>query len=162
MVEDKNFVKKAHHHGYVKRLILLGGDMALTGNDETRPLVESFADSEDVFFQGFREAWKKVINMVSNANDLQSCHDTPCSFDQGTSSYTCSDGTHELIFHASDGAGQCKPPHVDDCKLIGGMGARGIIQCGGTEEHLCCTGEFCVDELQEFGKQKYTKFNPCF
>lgn len=66
-----DFVKKGFHHGVTKRMVRLAGDWALLGDEGTKAAVEKFADSQEAFFDAFKEAWGKLIS--KGYSGLQSC-----------------------------------------------------------------------------------------
>jgi len=142
---NKNFVKKADGHGYVKRVILLGGDASLLDRDDTKNQVEMYAEDENLFFDDFSKAYEKVTNLTND--NLSTCSTADCSFNDETLSYECG----PLRFPTDDFA--CKFDSFTGCQLIGGLGARGIIQCEGSENFkVCCVDKACNEILPTFTK----------
>lgn len=145
VVAPKNFVKKADHHGYVKRVIMLGGDASLLDREDTKMNVEKYADDQTLFFDDFSEAYEKVTNLSNDV--LSTCSSADCSYDTETSSFRCG----ELTFPTDNFDCDFNGSSEENCELIGGLGARGIIQCQNDDDlKLCCVNNACTDTLDSF------------
>jgi len=72
----KNFVRKPHHHGYVKRNVLLGADISLLAEEDTYAFVQNFATSQSDFFDSFSKAFTKVIERTDQS--LDTCASSTC------------------------------------------------------------------------------------
>jgi hypothetical protein len=149
---DKEFVRDANRHGYVKRVVFLGADMALINRSDTLEKVTIFAQNNTEFFYSFRKAFTKVINMVPNHHPaFHSCSDTQCIYENEI--FSCGG----IEFKTKQGS-QCEPLGPNDesqCFLIGGLGKRGVIRCGESgEPKLCCEEDGgCDFELEAFERE---------
>ena len=115
---DASFTKHAERHGTIKRLIRLGGDWALLGEDGTKAIVTEFAKDEKAFFKQFQQSFAKVTRLGSEPADLK-----PCSAEK------CARGRCGSIEFAS--CSPSMPAKLEACSLVGGSGGDGILKCGG-------------------------------
>lgn len=151
-----------------KRLMRLGGDWALLA-PTTKPFVERFACDERAFFASFAQAFTKLASRGYHAKRLQTCAPDACTLHLDTSTpslekpvpkaFNC--GKRTFPVDAFD----CKviDGEVEKCRLVGGAGQRGLIECGSEEmprRYACCKDAACSFSLKGFRYLETTAFAP--
>lgn len=66
-----NLLKNAAQHGNILRVVRLPGDWALLGGEETKAVVQEFAEDQTKFHAAFKAAWEKVLR--KSTSPLESC-----------------------------------------------------------------------------------------
>lgn len=88
-----------------------------------------YAQDRDKFWKVFVQAYEKVLRTGYDKDELLSCKSVECSLNGD--SFDC-DGMKFV-----KGSDDCNPGSAENCKLIGGHGTKGVIQCDGEESLKC-------------------------
>lgn len=168
----QNIEQIALVHGNPTPIFNMPVDYSLLGDERTKKWVRNFGKDNALFHKTFSSAWNKITGAGWNhkgatsgwsGGDLHKCRETPCTANAGKFWCPVNILGDRLPYLAKPASlrlelGNCKAAadstSKDDtpvdsspgaCKLVGGFGVRGTVQCGGKKYH-CCSKRACEFE----------------
>ena len=98
-------------------------------DEDAARLEREYAQDRAKFNRVFTQAYEKVLSTGYDKDELLSCKTVECSLNGDN--FDC-DGMKFV-----KGGEECNPGGANNCKLIGGHGIKGVIQCDGEGSFKC-------------------------
>lgn len=117
-------------NGVHMRLGRLAADFALYADPVTKQIVDSFIADESLFAASFSGVMQKLVDQGHAVNSLQTCTQERCTMT--SDGLQC--GEVKLVLDAV----KCNVPKGSTCSVVGAIGARAKVNCGG-RSFVCCT-----------------------
>ena len=98
-------------------------------DEDAAKIEREYAQDRAKFWKVFAQAYEKVLSTGYDKDELLSCKSVECSLS--------GDGFDCEGMKFAKGGDDCNPVGANDCKLIGGHGIKGVIQCDGEKSFKC-------------------------
>eukprot|EP00931_Biecheleriopsis_adriatica_P122109 TRINITY_DN9711_c0_g1_i7.p1 TRINITY_DN9711_c0_g1~~TRINITY_DN9711_c0_g1_i7.p1 ORF type:complete len:1818 (+),score=284.41 TRINITY_DN9711_c0_g1_i7:92-5455(+) len=158
-----NMEQFAFLHSNPTPIFMMAVDWSLLGQESSKKWVNAFGRDNQLFERTFASAWKKVTSAGWDAAEmpksgwsgskLEKCKESSCTAKDGKFwcpvdmvndrlKYLPKPASLRLVLGECTGGDPPDSKKTGDCKLVGGFGVRGSVQCGSKTYH-CCSERAC-------------------